>query len=140
VDGRKIAGILLETGSNTRGLWVVAGIGVNVRIAPENTGQPVTSLVAHLDTPPPSASDVCVKLRQAFAHWLDCSRTRPDELFDAWRGRADGLGRDVEVTMGEARLRGVFEDIDKRGAMLLRLPEGDLRPIWAGDVTLSRTE
>ncbi len=141
IAGQKISGILLETGSDALGVWVAAGIGLNVCVAPEGTGQPVTCLETHLPAQRrPTATEVFERLREAFAERLACSRTNFADLRRAWTDRAEGLGQLVQVKLANETIRGVFVGIDERGAMLLRLPDGGLRPILAGDVVLSRTD
>jgi len=44
----------------------------------------------------------------------------------------------VTVSTPEATLYGLAERVDKAGALLVRLPDGRLERVLAGDVTLKR--
>ena len=52
----------------------------------------------------------------------------------AWLARAAGVGRQVETSLPGGVVRGLFEDLNSDGALLLRLSSGELRQINAGDV------
>ena len=130
LDGRKIAGILLEGQfSGMQLAWIVAGIGFNVTSAPE----PGTSLAA-LGAQDPDVRDVLVTLlgrlgcwRQV---WLD---TGFAAIRDAWMARAARLGEEVTVRIGNEPQSGAFRGIDHDGALLMETPQGTRR-ITAGEV------
>jgi BirA family biotin operon repressor/biotin-[acetyl-CoA-carboxylase] ligase len=67
-------------------------------------------------------------------HWLD---RWVDEGFGpvraAWKQLSATLGHEVLVRSDAAELRGVAEDIDDSGALLLRV-DGRLERVLAGDV------
>ncbi len=130
LDGVKVAGILLE--GHAQG--VIIGIGVNLAHFPEGTERPATSLAAAGITPPP-AREACETLAEAFAahrrRWREegFAATRDD-----WLAAAAGLGKPIVARLGNADLAGTFEGLAADGALLLRLQDGTLRPIHAGEV------
>ena len=54
----------------------------------------------------------------------------------AWLDHAVGLGEEIGIRSGNDTQQGVFEALDRTGALLLRLPNGSLRTITAGDIFL----
>jgi BirA family biotin operon repressor/biotin-[acetyl-CoA-carboxylase] ligase len=135
IDGRKIAGILLESETTATGTadFVIIGIGVNLISAPRDVEFPATSLAeAGCDgvTPP--------QLLEAFAHcfagWAGHWR---EEGFApvraAWLRRASGLGEGIRVRLERHTFGGRFLDLDHDGALLLDGAEGRRR-IAAGEV------
>ena len=52
----------------------------------------------------------------------------------AWLERAMGMGQACRARLPRQTLDGVAESLDADGALLLRLPSGDLTRIAAGDV------
>jgi BirA family biotin operon repressor/biotin-[acetyl-CoA-carboxylase] ligase len=56
-----------------------------------------------------------------------------------WLARAAGIGKPIQVSLGEETLAGRFETIDQRGRLVLRLADGTMRTIAAGDVVLGAT-
>lgn len=133
-DDAKLAGILLETEIVGRARAVVIGIGVNVAHAPGHLPYRTESLAGlGLSV---SAEDLFAALSaewvDAFARWEEgrgFGATR-----EAWLARAAGLGGPATVRMRAADLAGRFEALDEQGQLLLRLPDGTLRPVSAGEV------
>ena len=136
VDGAKIAGILVESGSGEPGLWVVVGIGANIAVSPVGLDQPVTCLAELVDAAPPDAQSVLELLRQAYAVRLQEARSEFSATLSAWLERADGLGAPARVRLEGHVVEGVFEGLADDGAMQLRLPDGQMRLIRAGDIEL----
>lgn len=135
VDGKKLAGILLEADQLAEGkLAVVVGIGVNIVSAPEGTPYPAVSLAERGDTT--SAEELFEALSDNFVTWLDtwADGEGLPAIKKAWMARAAGLGSQVEVDLGTRRLKGRFESLDDRGRMVLRAPTGVATAISAGDV------
>jgi BirA family transcriptional regulator, biotin operon repressor / biotin---[acetyl-CoA-carboxylase] ligase len=140
-NGKKIAGILLETEMTGGELpdFVVLGIGVNLVAAPDDTPYPATSLTeegAQVVAP----LDVIRSFVRHFARWLD--RWREDgfaPVRTAWLARAAGLGQPIQVRLEHDTLAGRFLDLDADGALMLdtagvsrRIAAGEIFPVSAG--------
>lgn len=128
-DGRKLAGILLESGEG----WLAIGIGINLAAHPQGTEFPATSLAA-LGMTPPSPGHALEVLAGRFAHWYDCwMKDGFEPLRAAWLAQAGGLGGPIRARLPQEELVGVFEGIDADGALLLNR-DGQVRAISAGEV------
>lgn len=124
----KLAGILLER----EGDAVVIGFGVNLAACPEGLERPVTSL-ADLAGMAPAPAAFAEILAESFARWL--GRWRGEGLAPvrrAWLAAAHPPG--TALSTGEGQ--GLFDGIDENGALRLRLADGTMRTIHAGDVFL----
>jgi BirA family biotin operon repressor/biotin-[acetyl-CoA-carboxylase] ligase len=131
-DGRKLAGILLESGQDSNGTWLAIGIGINLAGHPEDTEFPATSLAAFVT--PPSPTEALTVLAARFAHWYDAWMMQGFEtLRVAWLARAGGLGAPIRARLPHETRHGVFEGIDASGALLLN-EQGTVRAITAGEV------
>lgn len=134
VGGRKISGILLESGTTPGGdLWLAAGIGINLAAHPTGTERPATSLRAE------GASlnrEVALEhLATAFEAWRSVWEAEGfSGLRGPWITRAYGIGDPCEVRLEGETIRGVFADLAPDGALRLDLPGGQRRMITAGDV------
>ena len=51
-----------------------------------------------------------------------------------WKELSATLGQEVRVRTDRSELRGVAEDIDVSGALMVRTAEGSLERVLAGDV------
>lgn len=135
-EGRKIAGILLESASSGGGApgWLVIGIGINLAAHPPDTEFPATSVPA-LGVTPPLPEDALRHLAAAFAKWYEVWRADGfAPIRDAWLARAAGLGTRIRARLQNGELVGVFEGIDMSGALLLRETQDRVRAIAAGEV------
>ncbi|HYJ53759.1 MAG TPA: biotin--[acetyl-CoA-carboxylase] ligase [Allosphingosinicella sp.] len=124
VEGAKVAGILLER----HGDAVVIGFGVNLATHPEDLGRPATSLGT------PVAPDAFLeRLATALRDWLTLWRKEGfATVRAAWLRAAHPAGTPLVSNGAE----GVFEGLDESGALRLRLADGSIRLIHAGDVFL----
>ena len=57
---------------------------------------------------------------------------------DKWLSRLYPLGQEVCVITPTGSLEGVAIGVNEDGALLLATPEGEIRTVWAGDVTLKK--
>jgi len=120
VEGAKLAGILLERQSEA----VIVGFGVNLASPPDGAA----GLGAAV-----SPAALATRLAACFEAWL--GRWREEGLAPvraAWLGAAHPVG--TPLATGDAR--GLFDGLDESGALRLRLPDGGLRIVHAGDVFL----
>ena len=138
LNGRKVAGVLLESSLGPKGGldWLVIGVGVNVESFPEGTGYPATSLVAEGAEglgPACVLEGFCQAFLSAYERWRDEGfagvRAR-------WLARAAGIGERIEVRLDDETLSGIFAGLDGAGALILRRAGEEDRRISAGDVFL----
>lgn len=124
----KLAGILLER----EGDAVIIGFGVNLAHHPDLADRPSISLVAHAGIAPEPA-DFMEMLAEIFARWL--ARWRGEGVAvvrTAWLAAAHPMGTALSTSEGD----GLFDGLDATGALRLRLADGTMRVIHAGDVFL----
>jgi BirA family biotin operon repressor/biotin-[acetyl-CoA-carboxylase] ligase len=131
LDHAKLAGILIEA-EGTRPLMVAVGIGVNCRHHPAATEFPATDLAA-------AGAGVAVEeLFWALSVAMVDRLRQWEEGFAgiraSWLAHAGGLGGELTARLGARELTGRFETLDETGRLLLRLPDGALEPIAAGEV------
>lgn len=132
-QGRKLAGILLESGQDVAGTWLTVGIGINLAAAPQGTEFPATA-IADLGVAPPSPDAALALLATRFAHWYDGWMNGGFEILrTAWLARAGGLGLPIRARLPHQTRHGVFEGIDSNGALLLN-EQGRVSAISAGEV------
>ena len=136
IHGRKAVGILVESGTRPDGrLWLAVGIGVNLAHAPTDVERPATAFADHMAGPPPTPRAVLDVLAPAFERWRIAWTTQGfAPIATGWSERATGLGRPCEARLPNRTLGGVAEGLDADGALRLRLDDGGLERITAGDV------
>lgn len=138
VHGRKLAGILLESGSLTSGgLWLAVGIGINLAHHPDDSERPATDLAQYGARLTPERA--VERLAQRFDHWRSIWAEQGfAPVRQAWLARAWGLGERCTARLSDESVEGVFADLADDGALRLDLPDGARRFISAGDVFFSQ--
>ena len=159
IADRKVAGILIETSQNPKGdMIAILGIGVNVnghildlseQFAQQASlvnsattleticGHPVSretfigALLKHIEI------DYLALQREAKAPSsvvVPVQRPVSRLIRERWRDQLSTLGRTISVQQKDAVIRGVAEDVDDNGELLLRSHSGELVSITWGDV------
>ena len=130
LDNGKVAGILLETLTDNA---LAIGIGINLAHHPEGTETPAISVhrATGLTVDPDAALG---NLAARFAAWYGTWRSQGFAgLKPHWLKRASGLGGPIRARLADREIKGVFEDLDHDGALLLRTDTG-LTRITAAEV------
>jgi BirA family biotin operon repressor/biotin-[acetyl-CoA-carboxylase] ligase len=136
LHGRKAAGILVESGSRGDGtLWLAVGVGINLAHAPTDVERPAVSVADFMSGPPPKPRAALDVLAARFEHWRALWAAEGfAPLARAWTARAHGLGAPCEARLPNQTHRGIAEGLDVDGALRLRLDDGAILRITAGDV------
>jgi len=138
IDGKKIAGILLELLAGDDPV-IVLGVGVNIVSIPAEVDYPVARLIDYASGATHAPLDFIEQLDAAFSHWTDvwCK-----EGFVAikrhWLERAARLGEEIIVRLPEEEKVGFFKGISDDGALILATGKGD-ELITAGAVFFGQT-
>jgi BirA family transcriptional regulator, biotin operon repressor / biotin---[acetyl-CoA-carboxylase] ligase len=129
VDDRKLAGILVE--ARPRDGWAVLGIGVNVAVDPAELPPEVRERAATLGRAPGALEPTLGELLALLERRLD---EPASASLAALRARDALRDRPVRWAGGE----GIGAGIDDAGALLVRLGDGSVRALDAGEVHLAR--
>jgi BirA family biotin operon repressor/biotin-[acetyl-CoA-carboxylase] ligase len=91
-----------------------------------------------LGASPPTAEEFQPVLARFFAHWLGLWRAGGlADILAAWQARAHPKGTPLSAHLPDGQsVEGVFDGLDAHGALQLRLADGAVRAIHAGDVFL----
>jgi len=124
VDGRKVAGILTEAcyrGGEPR--FMVLGIGVNLNTAADRLNAPEAG----------SLRDACARDLDA-EHFLNVLLFKLDDMYskflkgerdlDMYASYSESLGYDIEVRLGDQKVRGRGMCLDPDGSLVFRSEDG----------------
>ncbi|WP_395650594.1 biotin--[acetyl-CoA-carboxylase] ligase [Brevundimonas sp.] len=139
IEADKAAGILVESGAHeTGGLWLAVGIGVNLAHAPSGAERPATAIGGHLKgevRAAPTVAEAIEVLARHFAIWMDRWDTLGFEpIRDAWVARSRGLDQACTARLGHETVSGIADGVAADGSLRLKLADGSMRLISAGDV------
>ncbi len=143
VNGRKICGILGEANSQADKVsFVIMGIGLNAnfqvdKVLPESVAAGTTSLETEMGHKVGLEQLLATLLKRFEANYYICAHRGFSHTVTEWKRHANFLGREIDVIDQHRTFRGVAEDIDENGALLLKLKDGSLRSFIAADVSLN---
>jgi BirA family transcriptional regulator, biotin operon repressor / biotin---[acetyl-CoA-carboxylase] ligase len=140
INDRKVVGVLTELALTGPVLdAAVVGFGINVNFDPRGhpeIGQPATSLIVETGRPV-SRRDLLLRvLEEADCRYveLQAGRTRP--IFEEWKAGLGTLGRHVLVSAPGGDFEGLACDVEDDGTLVVQRPDGELRRVIAGDVSI----
>jgi BirA family biotin operon repressor/biotin-[acetyl-CoA-carboxylase] ligase len=131
IQGSKIAGILLESLPEEDSGWIVLGLGVNVEHTPDVENATslkelgIKSNVGHL------LGMVMNKFDYYHNMWSLYGFSKIRQL---WLKKAYKIGEVVTITDIKNRISGVFETIDKDGAMKIKIASGEKYTMSTGEI------
>jgi BirA family biotin operon repressor/biotin-[acetyl-CoA-carboxylase] ligase len=139
IDGKKVAGILLESELSPKGLvgHLIIGVGVNILSAPEGrvalkevSGE--NRLAVH-----PFRDRVLHYLDQYYGVW---KAEGFGSIRKAWLAQAHGLGHSLTARTPQREEKGIFKEIDEAGGLILEIPENKQIVIRAGEIYFDEPE
>jgi BirA family biotin operon repressor/biotin-[acetyl-CoA-carboxylase] ligase len=134
IDGRKLAGILVERVETAEGPAGVIGIGLNVAMTSDQLPIPTATSLS-LEGSPATRDDVLAAVLAGLATQYELLRTDPAALREAYLAVCSTVGSTVQVSLPvDMTLMGTATDVDGHGRLVV-----DGRPITAGDVVHVRS-
>ncbi len=134
-DGRKFAGILLESELNQKKRIALVGIGINVR----KQDFPSEFKAAALEEFAPVhrrklLTRVLETIETEYALFLE----QPSYAITFWKAQPNFLGQEIQILeQGGGTTLGIAVDLDSSGALVVQTLAG-LRLLYAGEVSLKR--
>jgi len=126
IDGRKVAGILVE--GRPQEDWAILGIGLNVAIEPDQFPPDLRTTAATLNLSPALIEEVLQRLLHTLVRWTVAS---DEAVLEAVRKRDALRGKPVSWTGG----RGMAAGIDLHGRLVVETDAGPMA-LDSGEVHL----
>ncbi|MDH5768972.1 MAG: biotin--[acetyl-CoA-carboxylase] ligase [Nitrospirota bacterium] len=141
VSDKKIGGILTEVKTAPeRIIFAIMGIGINVNMDsnafPDEIKQIATSVKNETDRLYPREIIIAEVFNEISPRYKTLNEMKKNMLLSEWQKMTSTLGRKVQVIIGNETFTGLAESIDDDGMLKLRLPDGMLKKISTGDITI----
>lgn len=141
IQGRKISGILLESGAEDERIqYIVAGVGISVNLVAEDYPEELKKIATSLAIEAGHLVDreaLLTNFLQDFEELYDLFHEQgfaPIRIL--WEANSVSLHKLITVTTPNGRLTGTAESIDDMGALCVRTETGELIKVYSGDVNL----
>ncbi len=131
IDGRKVSGLLSEMEAETdRVRFINVGVGINVNNDPTVREPMAISLKKILGRK--------ISRRALLSEFLNSFESRLnhgalENVVFEWKKYAETLNRQVRIVTNREISEGLAIDVDKNGALILKLADGSLKKITHGD-------
>lgn len=140
INGKKAAGILLESRPGKKASNYVIGIGLNVHQPKEFFDKtellmPATSL----DLETGGFNDrnrLAAELLYSFDRWLEIAKSSPLKIVDRWTSLSTQIGRNITVEYNQQRFIGNCIGVDPAAGLILQMDKGGVRMFDAAHTTI----
>ncbi|AHB13543.1 biotin--[acetyl-CoA-carboxylase] ligase [Dehalococcoides mccartyi] len=143
IKGKKVCGMLIENDIRDGQVNSSAvGLGINVNTDMQTYPELrdiATSLINHTGKPV-SREKLILGFLHEFERLYLYLKEHGECVFEMWKKRLITLGKEVDVTSGRDIYRGIVETVNPDGSLRIRLADGNLVHIMAGDVSLRHAD
>jgi len=138
IGEKKICGILAETVETGKDTAVIVGIGINLtsRAFADDIAETATSIHAESgkQVPPDIVAETVTKYLIYF-YDIFSGTDAGTRIIELWQKRSSYFsGKKVRVAVDSETLDGTTDGLEKNGALRVKLADGSVRIIQAGDV------
>lgn len=139
IEGRKLAGILVETFTQGAIHAAVLGVGINVALQPEHLPESEPDLRQRVVSLAMLGASVD-RLSVLSAVLVELDRVmalrRLNDLLNEWRRRNMQMCQRIELMQGRQRIRGTVVDLDPHEGLIIRTEDGALIHLPAATTTV----
>jgi len=130
LNGRKVAGILLESRPSGGGNTCIIGIGINCHQKKDSFPQDLQSTATSIDIESGSFADrisVAKRLLISMDHWLDIADSDGKQVIERWRSLSIQLGHRVRLICDGREFAGNCIGVDPEKGLIVQLDIGGIR-------------
>lgn len=142
IEGKKIAGTLVEARRRQAGTAAVLGIGINCQQQQEDFGPELRDTAVSLSMVTGSAIDRTQLARHLLSEldsWIvSASQGQNDNLHSTWMRYCDDVGRSVTLVNNGQSFSGRIVDVSCERGLLLQIEQGPMKVFEAATTTVVR--
>jgi BirA family biotin operon repressor/biotin-[acetyl-CoA-carboxylase] ligase len=140
ISGKKVSGLLTEmSAEQDRIRHIVLGIGVDVNMEMVELPPEVRGLTTTLAAEVGAKINRIALLQQVLRdleHWYQKFLNNDEDVLEAWKKLNVTVGNRITVSGAGETLDGLAQGVDRDGRLIVRLDDGTIRTVAAGDVTI----
>ena len=139
LNGKKAAGILLESRTDNDHISYIIGIGINCH--QKSFSAELRKIATSIDIETKTISDrisLAKRLLTSIDHWLKATEKTDKKVTDRWRKLSIQLGHRVTVIFDGKKFTGNCIGIDPQKGLILQLDIGGVRMFAASHTTIAK--
>lgn len=143
IDGKKVCGILLESANEDDFVrYCIAGIGISVNLKEEDYPDELKSIATSLRMASGHNINrnelICSILNEMESLYGLYNEQGFEPIASLWEASSVTMNREVCVQSPKGVMNGTAAGLHPSGALLVRNEDGELTPVFSGDITLQR--
>jgi BirA family transcriptional regulator, biotin operon repressor / biotin---[acetyl-CoA-carboxylase] ligase len=141
LNGKKAAGILVESRRVGRHTAYVIGIGINCHQKKQSFPAELQKTATSIDIETGRFTDrisLVKRLLTSADHWLDVAEQNKEEVIERWRRLSGQLGHRVSLIYNRRKFSGNCIGIDPEKGLILQLDSGGIRMFHAAQTTIAK--
>jgi len=141
LNGKKVAGILLESKPDNSGNTYILGVGINCHQKRDCFPSELQSVATSIDIEGQSNCDrilLAKRLLCSVDHWLEVAQTGSKKIIDQWHRLSVQLGYRVSLVFNGKKFVGNCIGIDPERGLVLQLDSGGVRMFDAAGSSIAK--
>jgi BirA family biotin operon repressor/biotin-[acetyl-CoA-carboxylase] ligase len=141
LNGKKVAGILLESKQDNGGTAFIIGIGINCHQKKDSFPDELKPIATSIDIESHSIIDrisLAKRLLTSIDHWLETAANNSQKVTDHWRRLSVQLSHRVTLIFNGKKFTGNCIGIDPEKGLILQLDTGGVRMFDAAHTTIAK--
>jgi len=144
ISGKKVSGLLTEmSAEQDRIRHIVLGIGVDVNMEMDELSPEVRSLTTTIAAEAGAQINRIALLQQVLRdleRWYQKFLANDADVLEEWKKLNVTVGNRITVSGAGESLDGLAQGVDRDGRLIVRLDDGTIRTVAAGDVTIVKKQ
>jgi BirA family biotin operon repressor/biotin-[acetyl-CoA-carboxylase] ligase len=139
LNGKKVAGILLESKSNNSKNTYIIGIGINCHQKRDSFPADLQSTATSVDLESHTVCDriaLAKRLLNSVDHWLEVAEKSSQDVTDQWRRLSVQLGHRITLSYKSRKFAGNCIGIDPEKGLIVQLDSGGVRMFPAAHTSI----
>jgi len=139
LNGKKVAGILVESKPDNGGTVFIVGIGINCHQKKDSFPDDLKSIATSIDIESHTTIDritLAKRLLTSIDHWLDVARSNGQKVINKWRKLSVLLNHWVTLVFNGKKFTGNCIGVDPEKGLILQLDTGGVRMFDAAHTTI----
>jgi BirA family biotin operon repressor/biotin-[acetyl-CoA-carboxylase] ligase len=139
LNGKKVAGILVESKKVAKHTACIIGVGINCHQQKKDFPTDLHKTATSIDIETGSQTDrisLIKRLLTSVEHWLDAAEKKQQKVIDRWQKLSTQLHHRVAFVYNRKKFVGNCIGIDPQQGLILQLDTGGIRMFHAAQTTI----